>query len=135
MDLSSTKRDALSILLVDDDKAVRNVLFWQLLGDGHIADCAADGAQALEKIAATRYDVVITDQSMPCMNGDKLAKIIRQRVPETALVLLTGFGQTYFNEGSYPAVNVVLGKPFTGDELQDAIAQARRSVLAAEAIA
>ena len=57
------------ILIVDDEKAIRESLEIVLKDEGYKAETAADGEEALEKLRTENYDVVITDIKMPKLDG------------------------------------------------------------------
>ena len=117
----------LRILVVEDEPLVKEVILLYLKEDGHAVKTAENGVQALNEFDAGEYDIVITDHSMPEMNGDQLAAAIKERNPKTAVVLLTGFGNL-MEEGAEqpPSVDVTVGKPFTFATLRTAIAQGMR---------
>jgi len=80
------------LLIVEDEK-----LFSQLLCDaladieGTEVDIAHNGNEALEKIANTSYDLILTDIQMPQMNGKELLKNIRSRDEDVGILVLTAF--------------------------------------------
>lgn len=69
----------LRILCVDDDFAIRNLLFAILRRADHICEVAADGLEALHKISTSTepFDLVVTDHQMPSMNGITLVESLR----------------------------------------------------------
>jgi signal transduction histidine kinase/CheY-like chemotaxis protein len=67
------------ILVVDDEKTVTEVLTEALTMDGHRVDTANNGHNALERIAATGYDLIITDLKMPGMGGEEFYRQVRER--------------------------------------------------------
>lgn len=79
------------VLLVDDHTLVRESLVGILQSDGDIEVVAqaADGIEALEKALAARPDIVITDLSMPRLNGIELLRRLREALPETRVLVLT----------------------------------------------
>ena len=115
---------ALRILVAEDEPLVKEVIFVYLDGDGHTVVTAENGVQALEKFETGDYDIVLTDRSMPELNGDQLAIAIKERNPVTPVVLLTGFGDLMEEGGAQPSgVDVIVSKPFTLDTLRTAIAR------------
>ncbi len=114
----------LRILVVEDEPLVKEVIYVYLGEDGHTVDTAENGVEALEKFEAGDYDIVLTDRFMPEMNGDQLAAAIKERHPETPVVLLTGFGDLMEEGGDrLPGVDVIVSKPFTFSTLRTAIAR------------
>lgn len=79
------------VVIVDDHQVVLEG-FIARLGietDIHVVGTAANGLEALEKIKQTRPDVVLMDVSMPIMNGIDATKLIKERYPETKVLMLT----------------------------------------------
>lgn len=112
------------ILVVDDETLVREVLQVYLETDGHQVTMAEDGQQALEMFEAGSFDLVLTDRAMPEMNGDELAVAIKERRPDTPVILLTGFGDAMVAEGeTLPGIDFILAKPFSTDSLRGALSR------------
>lgn len=86
--------DHLTILVVEDDEALRDALLITLETAGHVAEGAAGGPQALEllKRHASSYNMVVTDLRMTPMNGLELLREIRARFPGMPVLLMTAFG-------------------------------------------
>ncbi len=76
-------------VLVVDDKENMLKLFAKILGDGYRLSTAGDGATALRILAAESFDVVVTDLRMPGADGLEILKAVKQRSPETEVVLMT----------------------------------------------
>jgi signal transduction histidine kinase len=85
-------RRELSVLVVDDQPVLRDLLGEMLAAEGHRVELACDGRSALERFEAEQFDLVITDRAMPEMNGDQLAAAIKARAPQMPVLMLTGFG-------------------------------------------
>lgn len=115
----------LRVLVVDDQEIICELIAEHLASDGHTTASAADGHEALELFRDGLFDLVITDQSMPMMNGVQLGAAIKAISPETPVVLLTGFGDEMLAMGGHPpGVDLVLGKPVSHANLRRAIFQA-----------
>jgi PAS domain S-box-containing protein len=113
---------SLRVLCVDDEPLVREVIVSYLTQDGHIVEEANDGAEGLRKFQAGRFDLVVTDRAMPGMNGVQLGLEIKQKAPDTPVILLTGFGSLMEVTGEKPeGVDYVVGKPVTMEQLRRAI--------------
>lgn len=113
----------LRILVVEDEELVREVLEVYLSEDHHIVTTAVNGRDGLEKFRAGKFDLVMTDRSMPEMNGDAFAAAIKNLRPRQPVLLLTGFGDLMNGVGERPpGVDLVVTKPFTLDSLRAAIA-------------
>ena len=82
---------AQKILVVEDEFLSRDNICKFLGGAGYIIREASNGAEALEKIAAERFDLVVTDFVMPHINGLRLAELIRDNWPQLPVILFTGY--------------------------------------------
>ncbi|MCB9764490.1 MAG: sigma-54-dependent Fis family transcriptional regulator [Alphaproteobacteria bacterium] len=80
------------ILLVDDDAAMVRLLVETMQAAGHRATGASSGDEALEVLAETPVDVVVTDLRMKGMTGLQLSAEIQARYPELPVIVLTAFG-------------------------------------------
>jgi signal transduction histidine kinase len=80
------------VLIVDDEEDLRYVYTRQLRGDGYLLDTAADGEEAIEKIRATEYAVILTDMRMPRKDGLAVIAAARERLPDAEIIVLTGHG-------------------------------------------
>ncbi|MFG2679514.1 response regulator transcription factor [Streptomyces sp. NPDC048392] len=126
-------RDVQRILIVDDEPAVREALQRSLAFEGYGTEVAFDGADALEKAAAYRPDLVVLDIQMPRMDGLTVARRIRGAGDLTPILMLTardtvGDRVTGLDAGA----DDYLVKPFELDELFARIrALLRRSSYAA----
>jgi two-component system, OmpR family, response regulator MprA len=76
-------------LIVDDEPAVRSALDRALRLDGYEVQMAADGAQALDRIADTRQDAVVLDVAMPGIDGLEVCRRMRDAGDRTPVLMLT----------------------------------------------
>ena len=104
------------VLVVDDDPAVRDLLRDQLSEAGHRVRTAADGAEALERLATERPHVMLFDLSMPTMDGWELRRRMLERHALASIpsIALTGEANP---DVSRLAVERLVRKPFDTDEL------------------
>ena len=132
----------LRLLLVDDDPLLLRSLQDVLASDGHSVTPAGGGQKGIEEFFAARergepFELVITDLGMPKVDGRTVAAAIKSAAPDTAIILLTGWGQRLQGEGERPAcVDRVLSKPPRISELRAALAELadrRISVLGCDA--
>jgi signal transduction histidine kinase len=113
---------SLSVLIVDDEPRVLEVVSAYLRCDGHSVSTAASGREALEKFRRNEFDLVVLDRVMPEMSGDQTARFIKQVKQDIPVIMLTGFGALIEVSGSQAAaVDVVLSKPVTLDALRQTI--------------
>lgn len=94
------------ILIVDDEKAIRESLELLLRDEGYKAETAADGEEALEKIKTDNYDLVITDIKMPKLDGIELLRKTNQISPDTFFIIMTAYASVNtaieaLREGAY----------------------------------
>jgi CheY-like chemotaxis protein len=102
-----------TILVVDDDRTVNDVLCEYLSMEGYHAEAAFDGLEAMRKFRPAEHVAVMTDVAMPLMNGWELIAALRVRAPELPVVLITGYGSGNWNENYLRknGVCAVLSKP------------------------
>ena len=106
----------LSILVVDDEDAVRELLVWMLEDAGHAVFDAHNGRQALQFLHENGpVDLVLSDVNMPCMDGIELSRRVREGWPKLPVLLISGRPPP---NGARP----FLPKPFRWDALTRAIA-------------
>lgn len=116
------RMQALRVLVVDDQPAIREIVSAYLAEDQHIVETAGDAREAMEKFRADRFDLVITDRAMPKVNGDELAASIKEVQPREPVIMLTGFADLIHESGGRPKnVDLVLSKPARLDDLRKAI--------------
>lgn len=82
----------ISILFVDDEKLIRNAFARELRAEGFKVTAVADGSEAIDELERTPYDLVITDMMMPGIDGFGVLKAVKKRVPQTGVIMLTGYG-------------------------------------------
>jgi len=82
------------ILVVDDEKGMRDFLEIMLKGDGFDVDVVEDGRDALDLLEKQFYDVVITDVKMPDVGGLEVLRKAKEVSPETAVLMITAFAST-----------------------------------------
>lgn len=113
-----------TVLLVDDDAGVRFALTEVLCDRGYRVIGASSGAEALASLDGV--DVVVTDLSMPGMDGLELLSRIAARAPELPVILLTAHGSENMGRiASSRGACSCLSKPFDIDEIARVIEQAR----------
>ena len=106
------------ILLIDDEPELKQVLEELLTEAGFKVTSAADGAEGLDHLARTSFDVVVCDVRLPKVDGLTLLRRVRRDHPTTEVILMTAFADVAaavlaLKEGAYD----YLTKPFDADEL------------------
>jgi two-component system response regulator GlrR len=89
--LQTIPKGRLSVLIVDDDKAVLKVFGKILQKKGHKVDTAETGSEALKKIEAEQYDMALIDVRLQDMNGLDLLNRIQTCAPNMTKIVLTGY--------------------------------------------
>src|SRR5882672_11393517 len=113
---------SLSILVVDDEPAVRETLAEMLEEIGHRVLLAESGQDALLTLAGNACDLVFTDLAMPEMDGWETTREIRKQWPAMSVVLVTGYGTgTAPPAGEDSLVNGIIGKPFDFSQISQTI--------------
>ncbi len=115
-------KPGLRVLVVDDEPLVREILEVYLQQDHYQVTTAANGIEALERFKTAEFDLVLTDRSMPEMNGTQLAAAIKTLKPGQIIILLSGLGD--LGEEWPVEVDAMVSKPFTLNTLRAAIASA-----------
>lgn len=96
----------LKILIVDDEPEYREVLKLILSSHGYTIELASNGKEALERMEETIYNVIISDLMMPELGGLELLRIVKDKYPDTEVILITGYGSVKtsveaMKEGAY----------------------------------
>lgn len=109
-----------SILIIDDDDLLRNVLSKALAHAGHTVLQAADGAQGLDLFHAAPVDLVLTDLIMPVQEGVETILRLRQDAPQVPIIAMSGGvtnAKLYLDIAARIGARRILAKPFTPREL------------------
>ncbi|HUF27464.1 MAG TPA: response regulator [Gemmatimonadaceae bacterium] len=125
-------RATLKLLIVEDDRTLREGLVVTLRADGFTVSSAASGAEALAELERSRYDIVITDLHLQPVTGADVLRAARRAQPHVVVVVITG-------DPSLPGCLEViragawdcLPKPFSAAHLRDLLARAVHVVLQA----
>lgn len=116
-----------SILVVDDEAAVRELLRDILEGEGCRVYLAQGGREALALFDARQFDGVFTDVGMPGMSGWELAQAIRGRSQTLPIAVVTGWGEAVGSSKQKEAgVDWVITKPFTAERIAELAGEIRR---------
>src|SRR5689334_17579491 len=91
-EIISVPSDSPSILVVDDEQVIREILADFLTMEGFNVRTAKDGQAALSELSRARFDLVLSDLKMPNMGGIELLESISQHAPGTITIIMTGFG-------------------------------------------
>lgn len=107
------------ILIVEDEKSMRDVLSILLEDEAYNVTTASDGIEGIELIKNNIFDLVITDIKMPKADGFEVLKNVKEVSPTTLVIMITAFGTTEsaieaMKRGAYDYVH----KPFKIDEIR-----------------
>jgi len=112
------------ILVVDDDDAIRDTLY-ELLSEEYLCQTAETAEKAFARLEADSYDVVLTDISMPGLSGLELLGHIRQKFPNTPVIMISGIGDQDHAQGliKLGAFDFLL-KPFSLEVVEKSVQRA-----------
>ena len=107
----------LSVLIVEDELALRESFQFLLQNLFAEVDTAEDGQEALNKMDERDYDIVLTDLSMPRMSGLRLVDTIRKKSQSQIVVAISAHDDEEFSDALAPYNVKLLTKPLEMDEL------------------
>ncbi|HKQ70682.1 MAG TPA: HD domain-containing phosphohydrolase [Polyangiaceae bacterium] len=118
MTLPTSPDERPRVLVVDDEKFIREILAEFLGMEGYVVRTAEDGSSALTELGRSHYDLVISDLKMPRMGGMELLEAMGKVAPNALTVIMTGFGtvETAIDAMKRGAYDYVL-KPFKVEEV------------------
>ncbi len=123
-------KEPIQILIADDDKAFRALLWETLKTPAREIRLAANGREALDILKEKRFDLLITDIRMPEMGGIELLKAAKRLQPHLLVIIITGYASLEtaiqaLKEGAYDYIR----KPFNLEELKVSVENACVRVL------
>ncbi|WP_395015436.1 response regulator [Dongia sp.] len=111
----------LRVLLVEDDALIRMSTAEMLMDLGHAVTEAEDGPAALGLLEQDRFDVMLTDLSLPGLSGDALAAVAVERQPGLGVIFASGYDRVPNRSGALQGA-MLLQKPYDESALADALA-------------
>jgi two-component system response regulator (stage 0 sporulation protein F) len=109
------------ILVVDDSELARNLIRDVLEKAGHEVDLASGGGEALDGLAKTPYDLLVTDWVMPGMMGEELLAQVKEKYPALPFVIITSYYDSeLLSKEKFPREKVIK-KPFKNEDLLQVI--------------
>ena len=112
-----------SVLVVDDEQTIRQILVRIVRRDGYAVQEAVNGKDALEKMSTSRFDLVITDVKMPEIGGLELLAKIKSNYPDTKVVIVTSHvGDMTAAEVISAGADQFIEKPFKNFEISRTLA-------------
>jgi CheY-like chemotaxis protein len=134
-ELAPERQPRSRLLVVDDEPLVREIVSQQLEAEGYAVMTAANGREALAILdAGEEVDLIISDFSMPVMDGVALVGEVQRRRPKLPAILLTGFATNAAEiavSGAVSGTFSLLRKPITGTQLAERVAMMLEGAAAA----
>jgi two-component system cell cycle response regulator len=119
----------MTILLVDDDPSILEILTDLMAIFGHDYVTARDGDEAIEKLKHNSFHIVLTDMMMPNMDGMELLKHINANYPSIKVIVVTGYDRTFtYTDVIRAGASDFVSKPFNTDELEAKINRIVREI-------
>ncbi|MDH3555781.1 MAG: diguanylate cyclase [Deltaproteobacteria bacterium] len=117
--MDKEKQTSYSVLSVDDDEEMIGLLHEVVSQLGHVSVTAVDGVDAFEKLGESEFDIIITDISMPRMNGIELTKRVKTDFEDIDVVVVTGYQEEYkYTDVIEIGASDFISKPFNINELE-----------------
>ena len=117
---NDSDRPSALVLVIDDDPDVRGFIASTLEDQGYRVRQASDGREGLAQLEHEKPDLVILDFIMPGMSGAEVAKLIRARHADQAVLFVSGYSETEAVKNTAPDAPL-LTKPFRADALHKAV--------------
>ena len=108
-----------TVLVVDDDPAIRRLIRTVLLSDGHTVEEASDGREALEAIRRSCPDVLILDLMMPRIDGTEVFKRLEKIAARPPTMILSAYAGAGVRRELHP--EAFMPKPFDPQQLSDVV--------------
>lgn len=115
------------ILIVDDDHACRELLYALLAREGYSVDQAHNGFDALAQLEAREHGLVVTDYSMPGMNGLQLLSTLKRRWPATLVIFISADLSGVMSQALQEGVLACFSKPFDCARLVETVSHVMRA--------
>lgn len=115
-----------TVLIVDDEPAVRNLMSRWVTSLGHRAHTAADAGEALDTLRRAHYDLAVIDVMMPGHDGLWLASRMQREHPHTAVVIATGHAELLDASAEAAPIADFLAKPFQRERFALAVDRGRQ---------
>ena len=124
-------KTSVTILVVDDESTMRNLLEKILIRDGFRVLTASGGEEALTTLKDEKVDIVICDMRMPGMNGFELLRKVKEDYPQTGMIMMTAHGDTYtVKDALLLGADEYITKPFKSHEISLVVERAYWRLLA-----
>lgn len=123
----------MKVVIVDDEfllcEHIKRTIEWESIGM-EVVGCFHDGHQALDAIEELQPDIVLTDISMPVMDGLELAKELHKKYPQIAVMIITGYGEFEYAQSAIRyGVKQYLLKPIEKEAYTKALIEIKAAIL------
>ena len=123
-------KNTITVLVVDDEAMIRNLLEKILAQEGYHILLAQDGQAALDIVNTQKVDIVVTDMKMPVMNGLDLLKNLKKVRSDIGVVVMTGNSDTYtVKDALLSGADEYITKPFRSFEIKMIVERAYWRIL------
>src|SRR5262245_5210647 len=113
------------ILIAEDEESLRGFVARALSQIGHEVVAVGDGGQALDRLTADKFDLLLADIKMPVMDGIALALAVARDHPDVVILLMTGYAdQRERAHGLDTLIHDVITKPFTLAKIRSLVTSA-----------
>ena len=104
------------ILVIDDEKSIRNTLKEILSYEGYEVTEAQDGSEGIKLVEKEKFDIILSDIKMPKMDGIEVLEKLQELAPETPVVMISGHGNIdtaveAIRKGAFDAINNLVTRP------------------------
>ena len=121
--------DPISILVVDDEPAIRALVAKIVERAGYRADVARDGADAIAKLEKNHYSVLIVDLMMPIMDGYAVVDWVKNHADhKPAIIVVSAADSAALRRFDGSVVHSIIRKPFDVDMLSDLVSAAAKTI-------
>jgi two-component system cell cycle response regulator CpdR len=125
MTIANESAANIHVLVAEDNPAVREFIVRSLQTAGYNITPVADGQQALDALAKSKFEVLVTDIVMPNVDGIALALKAVRLFPDLRIVMISGYAQERMRAHNLDAlVHRIIAKPFSLEEICDAVKDA-----------
>ncbi len=123
--ISEEKKYHEKILIVDDEKRIREGCSTILKQEGYAVACAKDGEQGLNMIANEHFDIILVDLMMPVLSGFDVLTQVKTHHPDTVVIVITGYATIEHSiEAMKKGAFDFIPKPFSPDQLRVVVSKA-----------
>ncbi|MCU0597958.1 MAG: ATP-binding protein [Desulfobacterales bacterium] len=114
-----------TVLVIDDEKRIRDACQRLLIEEGFDADCAENGEIGLKKIEAAHFDIILLDLMMPGISGFDVLASVKSLHPDTLIIVITGYATIEHSiEAMKKGAFDFLPKPFSPKDLRLVVSKA-----------